>query len=333
MTAATQPPRGRPRITVLTLGGTIAALGAGGSATTRYALDPLRNPVLEQLASLETIAALTVESVAHLPSHDLPVAWVLGLARRIADLFAANAADGVVVTHGTDTLEESAFLLDLLLPPGRPVVLTGAMRPASATSADGPRNLDAAIRVAAAATARDRGVLVCLNDRIGAAATVTKAHTSALDAFQAPEAGFVGVVAGEAIRFFAPAAHHGVRFAPGDDDTLPRVEIMPGYLGVDAAGFESALERGAAGIVIAGTGNGSVPAMLKPALSRARAAGVPVVRASQVAAGDVTAIALDDDYGTLPAGRLNPRKARLLLMLALRQHATPETLAALFRRF
>ena len=332
----TQPdaPNPTPRLTLLALGGTIASLGAGAGDTTIYALDPGRNPVLDVLAGLNVGATVSFERLAHLSSHDIPLATVLDLARRIAALFASGAADGVVVTQGTDTLEETAFLLDLLLPPGPPVVVTGAMRPASAAGADGPRNLYAALRVAADPAALGRGVLVCLNDRIGAAATTGKTHTSATDAFQAPEAGFAGVVFGDSVRFFAPAAPSpGPRFDAGDSDVLPRVDIVTSCLGMDAVPFCAALDAGAAGIVIAGTGNGSVAEVMKPALARARGQGVSVVRASHVAAGPVMPIAIDAAFGTIPSGMLNPRKARLLLMLALSRTRDAEAIAAMFRRY
>lgn len=324
----------RPRITLMTLGGTIASLGASAAATTIYALDPDRNPVLDAVGGLSEIAAVTAEAVAHLSSHDIPLAMILQLARRIDRLFAEDAADGIVVTHGTDTLEETAFLLDLLLPPGRPVVLTGAMRPASALGADGPRNLYASVRVAADPAAAGRGVLVCLNDRIAAAASAIKGHTSAVEAFVAPEAGYVGALAGDTITFFAPPRPaHAIRLGAGTSDDLPRVEIIHSHLGMDATLAFAALDAGAAGLVIAGTGNGSIAEVLHPALIRARDAGIPVVRASRVTAGRVTTIAIDAALGTIPSGALSPQKARLMLMLALRETHDRQTIEALFAAF
>ncbi len=321
-----------PRIAILALGGTIASLGAGADATTVYKLDPDRNPVIEAAAGLAQIADVTTEAVAHLISIDIPVALVLQLSRRIAAIFAEDAADGVVVTQGTDTLEETAYLLDLTLPRGRPVVLTGAMRPASALSADGPLNLHNAVRLAAHPDAAGRGVLVCLNDRIGAARSIAKAHTSAPDAFQAVDAGFAGRITGGRIEFFAGPPPQGPHFAPGTTDEVPQVEIIHSHLGMSSAMLDAALDAGAAGIVIAGTGNGSVAEALKPGLIRAREAGVPVVRASRVAGGAVTGNTVDDDHGCFPAGSLSPQKARLLLMLALREIRDSETLAALVRQ-
>ena len=334
MTAATPTMGRKPRITLMTLGGTIASLGSSAAATTIYALDPNRNPVLDAVAGLANIADVRVETVAHLSSHDIPLPMILQLARRIRTLFDEDAADGIVVTHGTDTLEETAFLLDLLLPPGRSVVATGAMRPASALGADGPRNLYAAVRVACEAQSAGRGVLVCLNDRIGAATTTIKGHTSAVDAFLAAEAGYLGSLAGDAVTFFAPPCpQHMIRFDAGADNDLPRVDIVYSHLGMDAAMAFAALDAGAAGLVIAGTGNGSIADTLHPAIIRARDAGIPVVRASRVSAGRVTTIAIDAELATIPSGALNPQKARLLLMLALRDKQDRERIRAMFATF
>jgi L-asparaginase len=312
------------------MGGTIASFGVSEAATTAYNLDPARNPVIDAAQGLASLADVSAEAIAHLPSHNISVAQVFGLARRIAHLFAEDAADGVVVSHGTDTLEETAYLLDLMLPHGRPVVLTGAMRPASALSADGPLNLFNAVRLAAHPQAARRGVLVCLNDRIGAARSIAKMHTSAPDAFQAPDAGFIGLITGEGIEFFGGPLPAGPHFTPGESDDIPTVEIVFAYLGMSADALEAALDGGAAGVVIAGTGNGSVAEVLKPSLARARAAGVPVVRASRVTGGTVSANVIDKEFGCIPAGPLSPQKARLLLLMALRTTRDKGRIAAIF---
>lgn len=323
----------RPRIAILTMGGTIASIGATAAATTIYELDPARNPVLDAVPMLADAAEVTVETFAHLASHDVPVEMVLALARRIAAIRASGSTEGVVVTHGTDTLEETAYLLDLLLEPGAPVVVTGAARPASAISADGPLNLLNAVRVAASPSAAGQGVLVCMNDRIGAARFVSKMHTSAPDAFRAVEQGHLGAITGSEIAFFGHAASSDrPRFDPEQAADLPRVEIIACHLGMSPAFLDFAIADGAAGIVFAGTGNGSVPKALKPSLAKAREAGVIVVRSSRVGSGAVSVGKIDEEYGTLPAGSLSPQKARLLLMLALRETAERQTIARIFAR-
>ena len=321
----------RPKIALLAMGGTIASFGARPDATSIYELDAARDPVGDAVPMLADAADVLIETFAHLPSHDVPVALVLDLARRIAAIRNEGLVQGVVVSHGTDTLEETAYLLDLLLPAGLPVIVTGAARPASALSADGPLNLLNAVKVAAHPDATGRGVLVCLNERISAARSVTKAHTSAVDAFRDAEQGHVGAITGTQIFFHHPPS---IVQRPLFDATrtcpLPDVEIIPCHLGVGPGLFECALEQRVEGVVIAGTGNGSVPEALKPTLARARAGGVIVVRASRVGAGAVSAGKIDAEHGTIPAGWLSPHKARLLLMLALRQTRDRDAIADLF---
>lgn len=323
---------GVPRITILTTGGTIAAFGSEAGATTIYRLDPSRNPVVDLMPSLTAEADVRIEPFCHVPSHDLNLETVIRLARQIEELRSTGMADGVVVTHGTDTLEETAFFLDLVLMPSHPVILTGAARPSSALSADGPLNLLNAVRVAASPKAAGHGVLTCLNDRIGAARSMTKAHTSAPDAFRANEQGFLGGVTGGEVSFFStgcPGRTPQFRLAAIGE--LPRVEILYGHLGMNARMFELAVQDGAQGIVIAATGNGSMPAAIKPALAYARDAGIIVVRASRVGNGSVSAGPVDTECGTIPAGWLSPQKARLLLMLALSQTNDRNRVAEYFR--
>jgi L-asparaginase len=322
----------KPRISILTTGGTIAASGADATATTIYTIDPLRNPVMDLMASLRPVADVSLEQFCHVPSHDLDLETVLALARRIQALREGGGTDGIVVTHGTDTLEETAFLLDLVLAPSGPVVLTGAARPSSALSADGPLNLLNAVQVAAHPEAAGQGVLTCLNDRIGAARFIAKAHTSAPDAFRSNEQGFLGAVNGAELTFFARGrARKEAPFRLDTIGVLPRVAVIFGHLGMDARMMELAIQDGASGIVVAATGNGSMPAAIKPVLAQARDSGIVVVRASRVGSGAVSAAPVDAEYGTIPAGWLNPQKARLLLILALGQGAGPDRVAAHFR--
>lgn len=321
-----------PKITILTTGGTIAASGSNAGATTIYQLNASRNPVLDLTSLLTAEADVTLEPFCHVASHDLDLETVLRLARRIDELQCTGTADGVVVTHGTDTLEETAFVLDLVLSPAGPVVLTGAARPASALSADGPLNLLNAVRVAACPQAGGRGVLTCLNDRIGAARHITKVHTSAADAFRSNEQGFLGAITGSEVSFFAKGgASRMPRFSLNGLGELPHVEIVYAYLGMNARMVELAIEDGALGIVIAATGNGSIPAAVKPILAQACDAGITVIRASRVGSGFVSAGPVDTECGTLPAGWLNPQKARLLLILALSQTGDHSLIAEYFR--
>lgn len=321
----------RARISVLATGGTIASAGAGGAATTVYSVTTGVDQLLDAIPDAATLADVSGEQVSNVPSHELTSRDVLGLARRIARLQAEGACDGIVVTHGTDTIEETAFLLDCVLPLAIPVVLTGAMRPGSAISADGPRNLINAIRVAASADAIGRGVLVTLNDRIGAARDVVKAHTTAVDAFHCGEAGWKGAIEGEVARFFAPPLPRApARFDLASIDRLPEVAIIFGHQDMPIWMFDAALERGVQGIVFGATGNGSMPGPVRAAAARCRDAGVPVVRASRTGGGAVTPRPDDVDEGLIPAGDFNPQKARVLLGLGLTETSEPAALRELF---
>ncbi|WGF89592.1 asparaginase [Marinivivus vitaminiproducens] len=321
----------RPRISVLATGGTIASAGASPTATTVYAIASGVEQLLAAVPAAADLATLSGEQIANVPSHELTSHDGLRLARRIRALQRSGQCDGVVVTHGTDTIEETAFLLDRVLPDGFPVVLTGAMRPASAVSADGPLNLINAIRIAALPQAAGRGVLVTLNERIGAARHVAKRHTTAVDAFDGGEAGWAGAIRGERVTFFAPpAVPAGPRFDLGTIEALADVVVLHGHQDMPAWMFDAAIERGVRGIVFAATGNGSMPGPVRAAAARCRARGVLVVRASRTGGGAVTPRPDDAEQGLIPAGGLNPQKARILLALALTRTDEPDAVRDLF---
>jgi L-asparaginase len=271
--------------------------------------------LLAELPELATIADVTAVELPNVPSHALGLDGALDVARAVRGLAADPAVAGVVVTHGTNTLEETAFLLDLVTPPGTPVVVTGAMRPATGLSADGPMNLLNAVRLAADPAARERGVLVLLDDTIHAARDATKASATRLSAFRNGDLGPLGFVEGDGAVLF----HHTVEpwaargaFDPAAVDALPRVDIVVSYLGADGALVDAAVAAGAAGIVSAGTGAGYPTPAESEALERAAARGVVVCQATRVPSGRVT-----PRPGLVTAGSLNPWKARLLLSLAL----------------
>jgi L-asparaginase len=270
------------------------------------------------------LAALHVEQIANVPSQDISEAIWLALAARIRHIIDQDEAEGVVITHGTDTLEETAFFLHNVLPADKPVVLTGAMRPSDAPDADGPADLRAAVQVAAGPLSRGRGVLVVMNGAIHDPRWVVKTHTTAVQAFESPEAGPVGAVTSNAdsaaIRYFAPVSvARRVPFALPQTALLPRVMIVYAHADMDAALVDHALQDGVRGIVLAGLGNGNAPQAVLAALARAVRQGVSVVRASRVSAGRVSRnVEVDDDAsGFVAAGSLNPQKARVLLQLSI----------------
>jgi L-asparaginase len=259
--------------------------------------------------------ALETETVAQLDSCDMDHATWAALAARAAFHLARDEVAGVVVTHGTDTLEESAYFLHRVVVATKPVVFTAAMRPATALSPDGPQNLFDAVTVAREPGVS--GVLAVLGGRVFGAADLRKVHGYRVEAFDAGDAGEMGAVEDGRVRNFRPWVQPGVAgtallaLAPTD---WPRVDLLTSHAGARGELLEAAVASGARGVVIAGTGNGSVHAGLLQAARRAVAAGVPVWRASRCQLGGVVGAPED----ALPsAGTLTPVQARIELMLAL----------------
>ena len=313
------------RIHILAMGGTIAGSAGDRAATTGYQAGAVG--VAELLAAvpqIQQVAEVTGEQLAAIDSKDITAGLQLKLVARVRELLLDSGVDGIVITHGTDTLEESAYLLDLVHFADKPVVLTGAMRPSTALSADGPLNLLDAVRVAASDSARDRGVLVVLNNEIHSARLVMKLSTMAVETFQSLNGGALGVVNdGQVVFYHSPDSYHlsnalSVSEQLTKQDSLPYVPILYGHSDDDGRMVRMVLEQGAKGIVYAGMGNGSIPERVEKELASAVQAGLIVIRASGSAAGMVTkAEASYEQAGFIASGLLNPRKARLLLQVVL----------------
>ncbi|TVO68047.1 asparaginase [Denitromonas ohlonensis] len=319
-----------PRLTLITTGGTIAGQAASAADTTGYtagALDP--SALIAAVPGLTDLAQLRADALFSIDSKDMSPAHWLTLLARVRHHLAQAECDGVVITHGTDTLEETAFFLHLTTPPGKPIVLTAAMRPASALSADGPMNLYQAVAVAAHASSANQGVLVVVNGHIFAAADIVKTDTQALDAIAAPARGPLG--AAQPVQFYHPAALTQAGCVSADalagQTGLPRVDILYVAAGCDPDLLTAAIERGAQGIVLALPGNGSLPVNWARAALAAQTLGVAVIRSTRVAHGRVAHAA--DAAVPAASGALNPAKARIALMLAL-AIGTPELSARLF---
>ncbi|GGJ12789.1 asparaginase [Neoroseomonas lacus] len=307
------------RLLLLSLGGTITMvpLAEGGIAPKLGAAE-----LVASVPELATVAEIEAESPARLPSPSLTPAHLVDVARRITAGFAAGV-DGAVVIQGTDTIEESAFLLDLLVAGDKPVVVTGAMRGAAAPGADGPANLLAAARVAASDAARGLGTLAVLNDTIHAARFVQKSHTALPSAFTSPMAGPLGLVAEDRVRVLARVGRCPV-FRAEAGAPLP-VALVNWAMGDDGRLLAALPGLGYAGAVIQGMGSGHVPAEAAEAVG-ALATRMPAVLASRCASGPV----FSETYGyaggeidlirrgAIPGGTLSGLKARLLLGLALR---------------
>jgi L-asparaginase len=308
---------------------------------------------------LDTIATISTQQFSNIASGSITPAMWLDLSRGISDTLRAHPdLAGVVVTHGTDTMEETAYFLDLTIADPRPVVVTGAMRPADGIGIDGPANLRDAVRVAASPSARGRGAMVVMNDEIFAARDVTKSNTVRPDAFASPVRGDLGAADPEELRFFREPHRRSV-FDISHVDSLPRVDIVYSYVGADAAGVDAAVAAGARGIVVASTGRGDVPPKQREALRRAIRKGVVVVVGSRAGSGSVdvgdgvrarssrrdtsatapsrgnrqrdTSKADGNEPSTIGAGTLNVQKARILLMLQLTRSSDPAEVAKVFR--
>jgi L-asparaginase len=333
--AASEAAHARPRIAVVATGGTIAGSAADAANTSGYQAGVVGvDRLLEAVPALSGVAQIQPEQVASIDSKDMALALWATLAQRVNALLASDDIDGVVITHGTDTLEETAYLLHLTVKSTKPVVLTAAMRPSSALSADGPLNLLNAVTVAASQAAHGQGVLVAFNNRIHSARDVVKTSTYAVDAFQSPEVGALGWVQDGRVEFQRKVVRpHTVDTEFVIGTKWPNVEIVVSYAGASRIGVDALVAAGVRGIVVAGTGNGSIHASVQQALADAVSQGVVVVRSSRVGSGHVmrNGAASDDALGFVTAGSLNPYKARVLLMLALAAGGTgPVALQKIF---
>lgn len=317
----------RPHVLVIATGGTIASTASGPGLT--------GDALVSAIPALGKVARLQVEDLAAGGSSGLKRADWARLVRRIRAAFAGDPAlAGIVVTHGTDTLEETAMLLDLVIADARPVVLTGSMRSSDEISADGPANLLEAVRVAADPQARGRGTLVALDGQILAAGDAAKLSTSRTSAFASPNQGALGAVIEDGVRFFQPPGRAGRVYdlSPERIETLPRVDIVQSYLDGDGALADAAVAAGAKGLVVAGFGSGTLAPPMRSTVKALAERGFPVVLSARVASGAVKDSGLWD--GKAPAafarsGFLNPAKARVLMMIHLAAGGT-ETLQAAF---
>lgn len=324
-----------PRLRLLATGGTIAGAATGGSGRSYRAAALSIEALVEAVPQIAALADLEFEQVARIGSQDMDNAMWLKLAARAQVALDDPAVAGVVVTHGTDTMEETGYFLNLVLKTSKPVVLVGAMRPATAISADGPMNLYNAVAVAAAPESAGRGVLVVANDEIHFAREVSKTNTTQVGTFRSPNRGLAGLIHSGRLHYFGPTVRRHTaasEFAPLAVGELPRVDIVYAHAGMGRDLIEAAVRGGAQGLVIAGVGDGNLPATALAACTAAAKAGVAVVRSSRTGGGLVERnIEVDDDSaGFVSAEELNPQKARVLLMLGLTRMRDPQRLQTMF---
>jgi L-asparaginase len=325
----------KPNITILATGGTIAGAAATGTQSGYTSGAVGIDTMIAAVPGITDLATIKGEQISSVGSQDMSFEILLKVAKRINELLATPAVDGIVITHGTDTLEESAFFLNLVVKSDKPVVMVGSMRPSTAVSADGPLNLYNAVGVAADPAAKGRGVLVLMNDWIHAAHSLTKTSTTAVQTFMSPLRGLAGVASyGKNDFYGAPVWKHTTasEFDISSVSVLPRVDIIYGYLDMPADAIDSAVRNGAKGIVIAGVGNGNMNKASVDAAARAARNGVIVVRSSRVATGTVGRnVELDDDkLNFIASDELNPQKSRILLSLALLRPHDAKALQQLF---
>lgn len=322
----------KPRVHVIATGGTISNMGN----------DPRRtaSELVAGIPGVAEVADVTTEQFSNVASSAVTQEMLRDLARRIRTLQRDSSPPaGIIVTHGTDTMEETAFFLDLTVGGCAPVILTGAMRQANWAGADGPANLLNSVKLAASPDARGRGALLLMNDEIFLAREVTKSNTTRLNAFSAPEAGSAGVTDPDGIYFRSPAPANCP--APLIDvdriEAFPRVEIVYSHIGADSTLVDALVSAGARGLIVAGVGRGGTTPSQSRALRRATEKGVIVITSNRTGAGRVGRPTNPESLRDLPEGRgvtigagdLNPQKARMLLSLALATGLKPPAIATL----
>ena len=323
------------RIMILATGGTIAGAGETGTQAGYTSGQVSIESMIAAVPGIDQLADISGEQLSNVGSQDMTFAIMIDLARRINELLTGGEADGVVVTHGTDTMEETALFLSLTVKSKKPVVMTGSMRPSTAVSADGPLNLYNAVAVAADPQAADRGVLVVMNDRIHGAHSLTKTDTTAVETFLSPINGLIGTVTYGKIQYFRhPFRKHTYKseFSVDGVTTLPRVDILYACADTPADLIDCSVAQGARGIVIAGNGNGNMNAEAVERAARAAEQGIVIVRSSRVPSGKIGRnVEIDDDrLGFIASDELNPAKARIMLMLALLKERSLEEIQQLY---
>jgi L-asparaginase len=330
---------GLPRVAVIFTGGTIDSVGTDRLDLAWYIEAGKRlesGELMGRVPELAQVAQVAEVPFRRLPSHALTPRDLLEMNRTVHELLETRA-DGVVITHGTNTIEETAYFLHLALKTDKPVVIVGAMRPASALSGDGYLNLLNAVRVAAAPEARGRGVLVVLNDAVHSARTVTKTATYRVEAFQSRDLGPLGYADadGRVVFYHAPARKHttATEFDVRGLDDLPRVDVVVSYTGADGTMIDAAVAAGARGIVSAGTGAGRPTPAEEAALERAHQQGVAIVQGTRVGSGRVVRSPALRKRGWVAADNLQPWKAKMLLALGLTVTQDADRLAQMFETY
>ncbi len=328
----------KPNIYVLATGGTIAGTGKSATGSAYTSGQVAIHSLIEAVPQISDIANVTGEQIVNIGSQDMNDQVWLTLAKRINELLATDKVDGIVITHGTDTMEETAYFLNLTVKSDKPVVLTGSMRPSTAISADGPLNLYNAVVTAASKESYGKGVIIVMNGLILGAESTQKMNTVDVQTFQAPDAGPLGYIYNSKTYYnMNTLKKHTTQtvFDVTNLTSLPKVGIVYAYSNIDADVMNPFLTNGYQGVVHAGLGNGNYHKNIFPKLLEARKLGIIVVRSSRVPTGPTTLYDEVDDekYQFIASWELNPQKARVLLMLALTKTNDWKTIQKYFEEY
>src|SRR6476620_4472671 len=327
-----------PKVIILATGGTIAGAGASSDRAGYEAGKIPIDQLIGAIPDVKKIADISGEQISSIGSQDMTIDIWKKLAIRANEIFKNNEADAIVVTHGTDTQEETAYFLDLVVASQKPVVLTGSMRPATAISADGPKNLYDAITVAVSPKSVGKGVLVSFNEGIFDAREVMKLSTTKTNAFGSPNTGPVGAVYDGKVEYYSTSMREvnvNTPFSVKADTKLPRVDIVYMYADAPPDLLNALIDKKVDGIVIAGVGNGNFNKAYMDAVKRAVASGIVVCRASRTPSGRVVLEdeINDEEVGTIVSDDLTPQKARILLMLGMTRSKDKKALQDLFFKY
>ena len=328
----------KPVVKILATGGTIAGSASSSTQMTGYTAGAIGiQTLIEAVPQMKEYADISGEQIVRISSNNMTNDVWLKLAKRCNELLADPGVNGIVITHGTDTMEETAYFLNLVVKSNKPVILVGAMRPATAMSADGPVNLLNAVRLAASPEAVGKGVMVVMNDQISGARDVTKTNTSNVSTFKAPELGYMGNFTGGKPFFYNVSTRRHTTLSEFDVSNLtelPRVDIVYAHVNDDRVLVDAAVAAGAKGIISAGSGMGSIHEMTEKGLADAQKKGVVIVRSSRVGNGLVVkGFQRYTDEKFLNGDNLNPQKARILLQLALTQTTDLEDIQRMFDEY
>lgn len=318
-----------PKVKIYATGGTIAGASKSNTDNLHYQAGSIGiQGLLDAVPEIHRIAEVSGEQFLNVGSHEIRSQDLLKLSKLIQEQLDEGLAEGIVVTHGTDTLEETAFFLDLTVKTDKPIVIVGAMRPATAISADGPLNLLQATALAANLQARSRGAMVLLNDRIQSAYYTTKTHANALDTFRASEQGSLGFFQNATPHFYYSAANPTGKpqFNCSKISELPIVDVVYSHQDAGADLLQASVDRGAKGVVIAASGNGWASPALELAALKLTKTGFPVVFSTRTGNG----FAIKPIEQGIGSGLINAQKARIVLMLALASNYNSEQISQCF---